>query len=195
MSQARTSRGSLLLLTGTETMDNNKSTNPVIASAQDFIPAGETIKTLSTGTRVRFVPVAAALLEDVSGRVPDPEVPMVYIESKDRNEANPSDPSYQRALKEAASKRSKVVLDAMILFGFELVDEIPAVEEWLPKLKFMEKRGAVDLSEYDLDNELDLRFVYMKFIAVGSDDIMEVGRVSGISEKDIKRAEKSFRSN
>lgn len=155
---------------------------------------GDGIVTLSTGVRARLKPVAASLINDVTTRVRDPKVPIWHDPEKDRDIPHPDDPAYLEARLEAQQKRSAAALDAMILFGVELVDGVPDESEWLPKLKFMEKAGHISLEGYDLTNEFEREFVFKKYIAVGTNDLDVVGNLMGISEEAVKKAAESFPS-
>jgi len=152
------------------------------------------ITVLSTGVRARLVPVAASLISEVASRVKDPEVPMDYIEEKDREEPNPNNPEYLRMLDEATAKRGTVSLETMVMFGVELIDGVPEDNTWLNRLRFLEKHGNLDLSEYDLDDPMEREFVYKLYIAVGSNDIVEVAKMSGINPEEIEQAVESFQS-
>jgi hypothetical protein len=158
-------------------------------------PKSANVRTLSDGTQVRLVPVATTLLEEVRKRVPDPVVPKVYIAEKDRHEENRSDPDYLRGLREAEDKRNAAIMDAIVLFGIELVDGMPENESWLKKLRYMEKLGELDLSAYDLEDELDKEFLYKRYIAGSASLMMDVGKLSGISEQEVSEAEKPFPGN
>ena len=74
----------------------------------------------------------------------------------------------------------------------ELVDPLPEGDGWLKRLKLLERRGGLDLSGYDLDDEIDREFLYKKFVAVGSEDLAEIGKLSGISREAVRAAEDSF---
>ena len=149
---------------------------------------------LSTGVKARFVPVAASLISDVVSRIKNPPIPVVYIKEKERDEENPNDPEYLRLVQEAEEHRTRATLDTIILFGIDLVDGIPDDDLWVKKLRYMEKLGHLDLKDYDLDDPDEREFLYKRFIAVSSDDIMEVLRRSGITEADIAQAMKTFPS-
>lgn len=157
-------------------------------------PGSETIVTKS-GVRIRLLPVSASLIEEVTRRIVDPEVPQWYNEQRERNEPNPDDPAYIKALEETARKRGVAVMDAMCMFGVELVDGVPADDSWVKKLRFMEKRGQLDLSEFDLDDELDREFVYKRFIATDQGMINKIGSISSVTSNDVSRAEETFRGN
>ena len=151
------------------------------------------VEILSTGVRARIVPVAASLIEEVTRRIRDPEIPMVMDEDRGREIPNDNDPHYLRELGEAHRARGEAALEAMILFGVELIDGLPEGDGWLKKLRFLSKRGLLDLEGYDLDDELDREFVYKRYIAVGSADFMRIGEMAGLTEEGIRAATDSFR--
>lgn|SRR3990167_5855566 len=149
------------------------------------------IVTLSTGVRVCLRPVAATLLEDVTARVPEPSVPVWHNEEKGRDEPNPADPDYQRALTAAARSRGLAAIDALILFGVELVDPVP--DGWEKRLRLMERRGLLSLEGYDLGDEVDREFLFKRFVAIGNDDLVLIGRRSRLTPEDVADAASSFR--
>lgn len=157
--------------------------------------AGQEVITFSTGVRVRLHPVAASLITDVTGRIEDPPVPKWFNPDKEREEENPSDPAYTRALQQADMKRGLAAVDAMVLFGVELVDGLPEDTGWLRNLRHMERLGHLNLSGYDLEDEIDLEFLYKRYIAVASPDLQRVMTLSGLRQEDVARAERSFRGD
>ena len=154
--------------------------------------AGDGVVTLSTGVRARLVPVSINLVRDAAMRVPDPEVPKFLNEEKGREEENPNDPAYLKAVAEAAEKRATAGMDAAILFGVELADGLPENDGWLRKLKFMERRGQIDLSEFDLDDPFDREFLYKKYVAVAASDMDRVSELSGFGRGEVDAALASF---
>jgi len=150
------------------------------------------IVTLSTGVRARIKPVSAKLLDEIARSVPEPPVPKQFIDEKQREEYNPLDPTYQLAVKEANHLRGLRSTEAMIMFGVELVDAVPERSEWEPKLRFMEKRGSIDLSGYDLDDPLEREFVYKTLVAVSTPDLMVVSMASGLTNAEVADAMAAF---
>lgn len=177
----------------THRSDNNK--NPAVQTARERADGDRRVITLQTGDQARLVPVSAALIDEVSNRVKDPPVPMVYVAEKEREEENPSDPAYLRAMGEAARLRGIAVMDAMVMFGVELLDGVPEDDGWIKKLQFMERRGQIDLSSFDLTDPLDREFCYKRYVAVPTTVIEDITRISGVSAEDIERAERSFPGN
>lgn len=150
---------------------------------------------LSTGVRARLSPVAASLVQQVTSKVEDPPVPMWFDEGKQRDVANPNDPAYLKALERTASKRGEAAMDAMILFGVELIDGLPEDDEWLKKLMIMSKLGHIDISAYDTSDPLEKEFLYKKFVAIASDDLVRLSTLTRLSEEDVQAAAAGFRGN
>jgi len=155
----------------------------------------ERIVSLPGGVTARIVPVSAALVDEVSSSVKDPEVPEVYDEEREKDFPNPNDPTYLRGLEEASRKRGIAAIDAMVMFGVELVDGLPENDAWLKKLVYMSKRNLVNLDGYDLEDELDLEFLYKRYVAITPTVLSVITEMSGISGADIEAAEESFRSD
>jgi len=170
--------------------------NPAVEAvkALDASKTGPGEVVLSTGVRVRLRPVPAWLVQEAQARVEDPPVPNWHNPDKDRDEPNPNDPDYLLGITRANVKRAEAVTDVAMLCGVELVDAIPPDNVWLPKLRFLEKRGALSLGNYDLTDELEKTFVYIKYVAMGSDDFTYLAKLAGLSGEDVDRAVRSFRS-
>jgi hypothetical protein len=169
-----------------------RAPDPTLQAAKRQTSETAGIVTLSTGVRARVKPVSSKLLDEIARSVPEPAVPKQFIEGKQREEYNPLDPAYQLAVKEANHLRGLRSTEALIMFGIELVDEIPALVEWEPKLRFLERRGMIDLSGYDLVDPLDREFVYKTMIAVATPDLMLVSMASGLTEVEVADAMASF---
>ena len=150
--------------------------------------------TLSTGYQAKINPVGASLIDEVVARVKDPVVPTFYNDDKGRDEENPLDPGYVTALQDAQHKRAMAAMDTLIIFGLDLVDGLPEDEAWLKKLQYMEKRGHFNLSEYNLTDDFEREFVFKKYIACGTVDLIMLGEHAGLNRKDVEEASKSFKS-
>jgi len=168
--------------------------HPVIQAAENISGPIDDIKTLSTGIRVRLKPVAPSLIADISGSVKYPSVPR-FTDESGREMENPMHPDYIRDIDEADSKRASLVMEAMVMFAFELVDGLPEDDSWLQQLSLLERRGVISLQGIDMDSPLDQEFLYKKYIAVGQDDIRLAGTLTGIRSEDVEAASESFPSN
>lgn len=152
----------------------------------------EDVFTLSTGVRVRLHPVSSSLVEEMRTSVPMPEVPVVYIEAKDREEENPNDPKYIEDVQSAELRRNDAMFDALCMFGVELEDGLPEDGLWLRKLRLLEKRGRLDLSGFDLNDDFDLEFVYKRYVAVAGADLQVIGGLHGFRPMEVARARALF---
>ncbi len=141
---------------------------------------------LSTGIKGKILPVAASLVEEVTAKIKDPDVPMWYNKDKEREEPNPVDPVYLRQVGEADRKRGVAALDAMIMFGLELADPVPENGTWVKKLKWL---GI----EFDERDGFECEFAYKKYVACGSNDLIEISKLAGINQEAVEDAVKSFR--
>lgn len=174
--------------------DKPKRKNPTLEAAkqQDHAPRDRSIVTLSTGYRARLVPVSAKLLDDIAHSVTEPPVPKQYIEAKGRDEYNPLDPVYQLEVKEANRLRGLRTTEALVMFGIQLVEPIPHPDEWLPKLRYLEKRQGLDLSGYDFNDPLDVEFVFKNYIAVSTQDLIFASMASGLTDEEVAEAIAGF---
>jgi len=151
------------------------------------------VTTLNTGVRIKIHPVSATLIDAVQSGIQDPDPPMVLIDEKGREEPNYSDPQYLKAIERAGTERILSAMDALILFGVELVDGLPEDGRWLQNLRLLERMGKLNLSDLDMDNELDMEFAYKRYVAVSPQDVGTIAARTGLGEADIAAAEATFR--
>lgn len=176
-------------------MNSNKK-SPAVDVAKDFAASSpDTAIMLPSGVRIQIAPVSAALIEAVSSRVKDPAVPIIFNQDKNRNEEYPLDPAYVAELSDTSRRRAVASMDALYMFGIELIDGLPKDNGWINKLKFLEKHGDLDLSEYDLDDVMDQEFLYKRFIVGSADVIGKITKISGMSPEEVAEAETSFQGN
>lgn len=148
--------------------------------------------TLDCGVRVRLRPIPAAVIDEVTSRIPQPDIPKWYNEEYKREESNPSDPGYIKALEEYDRKRGSAMIDACVMFGLDLVDGLPADDKWLDRLKFMQKMGLMDLSRFDLADPIEKEYVFKRYEVATIGMIMAVQNRSSVSPEEIERARRSF---
>jgi hypothetical protein len=168
-----------------------QSGSPAVDVARERRDPDEVV-TLSTGVKAKIRPVAASLIDEVTSRVEDPDVPIWHNPEKNRDELNPSDPRYLTALAKVNRQRGQATVDAMVLFGVELMEEVPADDAWLHKLQYLERRGHLNLSAYDLKDPLDREFLYKRFVAVGVQDLELITERSAVSPEEVAKAKASF---
>ena len=156
---------------------------------------GEDEFTLSTGVVVKLRPVSASLVEDMRNAIKMPPVPTVWIEAKEREEENPNDPRYVAEVQEVESKRAIATLSALVEFGVELVDGLPEDDNWIKRLRRLERQGSLDLSGFDLDDEFDLEFLYKRYVAVAGADLELIQGLHGYRPLEVARARATFLDN
>ena len=179
-------------------MSKKKSeVSPAVLEAKKQKEAGDDdVTVLDSGVRVRVKQVPPGLLQDILSHLDEPVPPMWYDEDKGREEPNPNHPEYIKAVKEYQEAQSSATIDAIALFGLELVDGLPEDRSWVNKLKIMSRRNDFDLSQYDLEDEVDLTFLYTRFIALAGSDYIKLGQtLSGITEEDVEAAQDMFQGN
>jgi hypothetical protein len=145
------------------------------------------------GYKIRVKAIPVAIISDVSNRIPDPEIPIWHDPEYDRDVQNPNDPAYLNKKEEVDRKRGEAMIDATVMFGIDLPDGVPPTEKWLPKLEFLEKRGQVDLSGYNLSDDLEKEFVFKKYIIASIALINYIQNMSSVTPEDIGAAGKPFR--
>jgi len=172
-------------------MSNNKPAAVQVAREhQDEEKSARIVERL--GVRARLIPVPEGILEDAERKIADPPVPMFKDESGLDIE-NPSDPAYLRAIDEVNARRGIAAIEAMCLFGVQLLDGLPEDDTWRKKLEFYQKRGHIDLSWVDWTDELEVEFVFIRYAFVIMADINYIGRASRMTAEELARAEASFR--
>ena len=150
------------------------------------------IITLLSGVRVRLNPVSTSLIDAVTNKIKEPEIP-IWVDDDGKERPNPLDPQYEKDLSEVTRLRGLAAIDAMVLFGVDLIDGLPPDEEWLTKLEYMEKMGLIDiLKDYDLDDPVMKELVYKKFVGVSNDIVEQITAISGLKPKEVEAAEDSF---
>jgi len=163
--------------------------NPVVQVAKEGdAPDEERIRTLRSGVRVKLNPVPDMLVQRVMSKIKKPKVPMWYNPDKERQEPNPQDPDYQDAVRVAEEERGIAAMDTSIMFGAELVDGLPDDRSWIRKLRYM---GI----EVDEDDEFELEFAYLKYIAFANSADMEYVLQADLQERDIENAGATFRGD
>lgn len=174
-----------------EVNENEEAARAVLAAGKEArLPDDGIIEV--KGVKVKIEPVPVNLIDDVTRRIKDPEIPTFYNENKEREEKNPQDPQYLKDMTKAEEARNRAAMDAMVLFGLELVDGVPDDEKWLKKLRYLEKLGRLDLDNYDLDDELDVEFLYKRYVLADAEVISLITQASGVSPEEVALAEESF---
>jgi hypothetical protein len=142
---------------------------------------GSKIMVLSTGVELEALVVPPMLLTDIA------------VEAVDRDEENPDDPVFKEAL---SNWQAGVLIDlnnAYILVGTRLVskpDGLPGWDDadWLDEMKLLGRRVGSRRQRY---------LAWIKYVAAPTGEditliVREVGRLSGVSERDVQESIDGF---
>lgn len=149
---------------------------------------------LSTGVKVKFTPVGASLIDAINSKFVQPEPPMMMIEDKGREEPNPMHPDYIKALNDHERAKGNAVIDALMVFGVELVDGMPEDESWVDKLKFLSKQMNQDVTGLDLTDKFERELAYKRLVVFSALDMDTLFRNTGVTQEAIDAAKENFRS-
>jgi hypothetical protein len=160
--------------------------NPVVEVAKETRQKKDEPVTLLTGVRVKFKPVAASLVASVTAKYEYPKVPMWFNPDKGREEENPTHPDYLAERERTDAQRAIASMDAMAMFGVELIDGLPEDKRWIKQLKLL---GI----EFDETDDVACEFYYKRYIALSSGDYLALGQLTGLTEQAISEAARQFR--
>lgn len=152
--------------------------------------------TLSNGVVFGLKPVSPFTIRALSAKEPPPEVPIVWIEDKEREEPNPNDEDYIKAVVAYNNRMSDALLSLLIMQGtwVKSVPEGmsgPGDDAWVQSLR------AAGI-EPRLQNEFTRYHDWVTMIALTEyKDISLLTyscfRVSGTAEAEVQRVLASFR--
>lgn len=166
-----------------------------LAAAEQRQTKGPQRLTLSTGVELELLVVPPMLLSDIAGEAmrDRPRPPVTYVEAVDREEENPDNPDFKEAL---TNWQAGVLLDinnAYILKGTRLISKpngLPGPDdaEWLDEMNLLGRRVATARQRY---------LAWIKYAAAPTSDdvttiVREVGRLSGVSERDVQESIEGF---
>ena len=151
------------------------------------------ITTTQSGYRVKLVPVAANVLREAMARIPD-ALTRTFTNPNDGKEyENPAHPEYILEVKQVQEERTKASMNAMMLFGIELLDDIPEDNEWLEKCRFAK---IITEEEYKEATSADGKFMremlFKNYVVSDFAVINQIASMSGVTEEMIAQARDSF---
>ncbi len=165
---------------------------------------------MENGVVLRLKPVPPMLLRAAAVRVRDPEVPMAYIESKGRDEPNPSHPDYLRGLSEAADRRNQAALTVGLLSGTEFVSAPSGIpgpddDEWIDVIRSTNEVAGdvIDAPDFQLELHIEpgskARYLdWLRYYAISSETELQTLRwltTMGValSEEEVQASASAFR--
>lgn len=151
--------------------------------------------TLSSGVVLNINKIPRLLIGELV-KVSRPTPPIVMIESIGREEENPSDPTYLLKVQQWETEVSMKMVDAFVLFGTAFKSKPDGFSDFLDN-SISAKLKILGITA----NTSDERYLaWVKFIACADDEditliVDSVGRLSGVSEKDVSEAVSKFRGD
>lgn len=177
-----------------------KSVTTLVAEAADKKlngkgDSGEVV--LSTGVKLKILKLPPLTMMESLTIVRRPSAPMYYDERLKRHIENPDHPDYKDQLSKYQLDYALGVMNAMILFGVEIV----SIPKGLPKPEDDDWVEKMQLSHMDTmpKSKNWRKLAWIKAVAVADENdsnlLMEaVGQASGVREADVDAAALAFRS-
>ena len=167
----------------------------VVADAQQFASTGQL--TLANGVVLGFRTVPRAAFREVLRRIPIPEPPEVYIESRGRTEPNPSDPDYLKAVETAHDERLLAAERLWLALGVEIVSvpesmEGPESDDWIEELRL----GGIEINDASPAARRIGWLDYRALNAMSRSQVMGAAmRATGILEQEVMDSIDFFRGS
>lgn len=157
--------------------------------------ANNTEVTLSNGIILSINPVPPLMIRHAGAHLPKPKPPIVHIESKGREEENPSDPYFLEQLQDWKNMVNETAVNVLIGVGTSVVSVpsgmyLPEDEGWA---EMAEAVGIV----VNTKNAPARYLSWLRFYALADTKDVElamgrVAMVAGVNEKDVAEAMSSF---
>jgi len=154
--------------------------------------------TLASGVVLNIHRVSSMLFGDLTRRHPRPKPPKWMNPDTGREEDNRDDPGYLQMQGEWEVNISMSMIDNMIIMGTS-INEVP---KEFPKLDDIDWIDRLEAGGFVIGTNKAKRYLsYVKYIACADNDddisaITEsVGKLSGVSDKDVNDAVDRFRDN
>lgn len=153
--------------------------------------------TLSNGIVLKVKAMPPLLLSAVARSIPEPEVPVVWLEEKQRDEPNPNHPMYIRQMVERDAQISLATIN-LILYACTEVKTVPSGiakpedQSWLTQAKMA---GI----QFNAEDPIERYLAWMRSYAITTlDDLNNVQtlplQLAGTTEAEVDSIAESFRS-
>lgn len=167
---------------------SEKTKNAVVQAAKQKTADTERIITLDDGMRIKLHRVSARLVSMATRNLEEPIPPQYLNEQTGVMMQNTSHPEYVKELQEYNKQIEEISLDAMIMFGIELLDPIPDMK-WVKNLK---RLGV----EFDADDPDELEYYYKTQVAADPRVLTEISKYTGgLTDAQVNDAIQNFQSD
>lgn len=158
---------------------------------------------LSNGIVLAIKSVPPFLVQAVQNEFKPPTPPKVMIEEKGREEENPNDPAYLRALEELSEKQDLAVNDLFLAAGTSVVSVPegyfkPEDDDWIAVVEFAQNITGTKI-QIDRDDKVKRYLHWLRFYALetGGDIALATSlpmQLAGIREGEVDEVMDAFRS-
>lgn len=158
---------------------------------------------LANGIVLALKTVPPLLISEAARRVPQPPIPVVHSEAKDRDEENPADPQYLQDVIKWRAERDEAGLNVALIMGTEPVSipdgmHPPSSDEWITEIEAT--YAAIDMEPPEIVRDRDAaRYLsWCRLYALSTEyDIVRITAILtaaiAVSEEDVREIVDSFR--
>ena len=153
---------------------------------------------LPSGIKLHLKKSPPFVLQQAVSNLEEPKVPMWTNPDKGREEENPNDPDYRAALLSYHGKAGAAALNALLLFGVEVL-HIPKGVQTIEDTTWSEELAFLNMPVPDDSASRVRKLMWLKTVALDTDELVQVVSqglfaLQGLSEEDVQQAIDSFRS-
>lgn len=165
---------------------------------------GEDTVTLTSGITLIVQAVSPYAIREALRRTREPEVPIIHDADKGRDEPNPNDPDYLKAMDEWVERVQETTNNVFYLLGTQLKVDSETGRPVLPSGRFgPEDDGwlrilkVLDI-EIDVTDSFERYLAWLKYYAITNPEdttrlTIAISRRSGVVEDDVAQAMSAFR--
>ena len=152
--------------------------------------------TLPNGVKLKLQKSPPFALQQAVANLEPPKVP-IWKSPKGRDEENPNDPDYIKALAQYQGQTGQAALNALFLFGVEVVS-VPSGMQTIEDTTWSDELAFLDMVVPDDPNSRVRKLMWLKVVAIAQEEYLEevsnkLFALQGLSEEDIAAAIDSFR--
>ncbi len=153
--------------------------------------------TLPNGVKLKLHKSPPFALQQAVANLTPPKVPIWRNPGKGRDEENPNDPDYIQALAQYQGQTGQAALNALFLFGVEVVS-VPKGMQAIEDTTWSDELAFLDMAVPDDPNSRVRKLMWLKVVAIDKEEYLEdvsnkLFALQGLSEEDIAAAIDSFR--
>jgi len=152
---------------------------------------------LSNGIILGIKNIPPLLINSVGNSIPEPDMPVTYIEEKDREEPNPNHPAYIRAMEKRDQELNLATINIILYAGTTLKHIPPGVfgpddDDWI---MLAEMAGI----KFDPGNKVQRYLAWLRSYALATLKDLEQAQtlplmLAGVTEPEVEKLSDSFRS-